>query len=80
MCEHSHARRGLPAAHSPGSIVTKATMVAHRTVARWRRPVAFVNGDSHLHWLKVAVDPRTREVFSYQPQIVPANRVAATAP
>lgn len=31
-------------------------------------------------WLKVSVDPRSREVFSYQPQIVPSNRVAVPAP
>jgi hypothetical protein len=29
---------------------------------------------------KVFVDARSREVFSYQAQIVPANRVAAPAP
>jgi hypothetical protein len=28
----------------------------------------------------VMVDPRSREVFSYQAQIVPANRVAVPAP
>jgi hypothetical protein len=35
-------------------------------------------GDTH--WLKVTVDPKSREVFSYQPQIVPGNRVAVPAP
>jgi len=84
-------------------------------VVAFRRPVAYVHGDSHYHrvdkplldaqgrrlenftrvetfgdnqangtndanWLKVAVDPRSREVFSYQAQIVPANRVAVQAP
>jgi hypothetical protein len=34
------------------------------------------NGINDNHWLKVLVDPKSREVFSYQPQIVPANRVA----
>ena len=34
------------------------------------------NGNNDVHWVKVLVDPRSREVFSYQPQIVPANRVA----
>jgi hypothetical protein len=38
------------------------------------------NGINDVHWLKVFVDPKTREVFSYQPQIVPANRVAVPAP
>jgi len=84
-------------------------------VTKFRRPVAYVHGDSHyfridrplqdsqgrrlenftrvetfgdnqgngnndVQWLKVDVDPRTREVFSYQAQIVPANRVAVPAP
>ncbi|MBU1358844.1 MAG: hypothetical protein KJ901_08855 [Gammaproteobacteria bacterium] len=81
----------------------------------FRRPVAYVHGDSHYHridkpfldaqgrrlenftrvetfgdnagngnndvnWLKVTVDPRSREVFAYQQQIVPANRTAVPAP
>jgi len=33
-----------------------------------------------VNWLKVFVDPRSREVFSYQQQIVPGNRVAVPAP
>jgi hypothetical protein len=32
------------------------------------------------HWLEVDVDPSSREVFSYQEQIVPANRTAVLAP
>jgi len=38
------------------------------------------NGNNDAQWLKVTVDARTREVFSYQAQIVPANRVAVPAP
>src|SRR5262249_12507728 len=34
------------------------------------------NGTNDVNWLKVLVDPRSREVFSYQPQIVPGNRTA----
>jgi hypothetical protein len=34
------------------------------------------NGTNDVQWLKVIVDPQSREVFSYQAQIVPANRVA----
>jgi hypothetical protein len=84
-------------------------------VVAFRRPVAFVNGDSHyfridkpllnaqgqrvenftrvetfgdhqengdndVHWLRVLVDADSREVFAYEPQIVPANRVAVPAP
>ena len=81
----------------------------------FRKPVAYVHGDSHYHridkpfldaqgrrlenftrvetfgdnagngnndvqWLKVTTDPRSREVFSYQAMIVPANRTAVPAP
>ena len=84
-------------------------------VVAFRRPVAYVHGDSHyfrldkplldargrrlenftrvetfgdnqangnndVNWLKVHVDARSREVFTYQPQLVPANRTAVPAP
>jgi hypothetical protein len=38
------------------------------------------NGNNDVHWLKVYVDARTREVFAFQPQIVKANRTAVPAP
>jgi hypothetical protein len=38
------------------------------------------NGNNDVNWIKVTVDPRSREVFSYQAQIVPANRIAVPAP
>jgi hypothetical protein len=38
------------------------------------------NGNNDVHWVKVFVDARSREVFTYQPQIVPANRTAVPAP
>src|SRR5882757_6961559 len=38
------------------------------------------NGTNDVNWLKVLVDPSSREVLAYQPQIVPANRVAVPAP
>jgi hypothetical protein len=38
------------------------------------------NGDNDVQWLKVTVDPDSRDVFSFQPQIVPANRTAVPAP
>jgi hypothetical protein len=31
-------------------------------------------------WVKVLVDPQSRDVFAFQPQVVPANRVAVPAP
>ena len=38
------------------------------------------NSNNDVQWLKVLVDPHSREVFAYQAQIVPANRVAVPAP
>lgn len=38
------------------------------------------NGNNDVQWLKVHVDPSSREVFSYEPMIVPGNRVAVPAP
>jgi hypothetical protein len=38
------------------------------------------NGTNDVQWLKVLVDPKSREVFAYQAQIVPENRVAVPAP
>lgn len=84
-------------------------------VVDYRRPVAYVHGDSHyfridkpfldaagkrlenftrvetfgnnpangtndVMWVKVNVDAESREVFTYEPMIVPGNRVAVPAP
>ena len=38
------------------------------------------NGNNDVNWLKVLVDPASREVFAYEPQIVPANRTAVPPP
>ena len=38
------------------------------------------NGTNDVNWVTVLVDPRSREVFAYQAQIVPGNRVAVPAP
>ena len=38
------------------------------------------NGTNDVNWIKVNVDPQNREVFSYQLEIVPANRTAVPAP
>jgi hypothetical protein len=42
--------------------------------------VTFGYGNNDVHWVKVPVEPRSREVFAFQPQIVPSNRVAVPAP
>ena len=38
------------------------------------------NGNNDVHWVKVFVDVNSREVFSYQAQVVPDNRTAVPAP
>lgn len=38
------------------------------------------NGLNDVHWVKALVDPYSRDVFAFQPQIVPANRTAVPAP
>ena len=37
-------------------------------------------GNNDVHWLKVTVDAHSRQVFSYEAEIVPANRAAVPAP
>jgi hypothetical protein len=38
------------------------------------------NGNNDMHWVKVIVDARSREVFAYQQQIVPGDRTAVALP
>jgi hypothetical protein len=38
------------------------------------------NGLNDAHWVKALVDPKSRDVFAFQPQMVPANRTAVPAP
>jgi len=38
------------------------------------------NGNNDVHWVKALVDPKSRDVFAFQAQIVPANRTAVPAP
>jgi hypothetical protein len=38
------------------------------------------NGNNDVNWVKVLVDPASRDVFAFQEQIVPANRTAVPAP
>jgi hypothetical protein len=39
-----------------------------------------ITQSNDVQWVKVLVDPKSREVFAFQPQIVPANRIAVPAP
>ena len=38
------------------------------------------NGNNDVQWLKVVVDADSREVFTYEPEIVPGNRPAVPPP
>jgi hypothetical protein len=38
------------------------------------------NGNNDVQWIKVKIDARTREVFSYEAQIVPGNRTVVPTP
>lgn len=38
------------------------------------------NGHNGVHWLKVTVDVRSRDAFSYEPMMVPGNRTAVPSP
>jgi hypothetical protein len=38
------------------------------------------NGNNDVQWVKALIDPQSRDVFAFQVQIVPANRVAVPAP
>ncbi len=38
------------------------------------------NGVNDMHWVRVLVDPSTRDVFAFQEQIVPGNRTAVPNP
>ena len=38
------------------------------------------NGNNDVQWVQVTVDPRSRDVFTFQAMIVPGNRVAVRAP
>ena len=38
------------------------------------------NGTNDVNWIKVRVDPRSRDVFSFEAMMVPGNRVAVPAP
>jgi hypothetical protein len=38
------------------------------------------NGNNDVRWVEVTVDPKSRDVFSFQPVTVPANRTAVPPP
>lgn len=52
--------------------VDKPGLLSGQFLANFTRAETF--GSSRVHWVKVTVDPRSDEVFSFQQQIVAANR------
>lgn len=82
-------RRGAPVGWLQG-LPGRAARGGHRLPQAGRRLENFTrvetfgdnqaNGTNDVNWLKVTVDPRRREVFSYEAQIVLANRVEAVEP
>src|SRR5262249_12711492 len=36
--------------------------------------------NNHVHWVKALIHPQSRDVFAFQAQVVPANRVAVPEP
>ena len=38
------------------------------------------NGLNDVHWVKALVDPQSRDVIAFKPQIDPGNRVAVPSP
>jgi hypothetical protein len=38
------------------------------------------NGNNDVNWVRVLIDPSSRDVFAFQEQIVPPNRIAVPAP
>lgn len=81
-CALSLARNG-PArdrARAAGTDVFPSPSAAESSSSGDRFPTTFgdnqQNGNNDVHWLKVIVDPGSREVFRYEPQIVPENRTA----
>jgi hypothetical protein len=57
---------------------------AGRTLENFTRVETFgdnaPNGNNAVHWVKALVDTNSRDVFAFQAQIVPANRVAVPSP
>jgi hypothetical protein len=53
---------------------------AHRDLRRPRGQRAPAVGDDDVQWVKALVDPESRDVFAFQLQVVPANRLAVPSP
>jgi len=47
-----------------------------RTVENFTRVEAF--GSPSIHWVRIGVDPRDRDVFSFHPKVLPENQLGGT--
>lgn len=47
-----------------------------RTVESFTRVEAF--GSPYVHWVRIGVDPRDRDVFSFHPEVLPENQLGGT--
>ncbi|MBY0399204.1 hypothetical protein K2X89_02840 [Myxococcota bacterium] len=47
-----------------------------RTVESFTRVEAF--GSPYIHWVRIGVDPRDRDVFSFHPEVIPENQLGST--
>ena len=74
----------LASKRRPWLLALPAPLAAGRRLENFTRVETFgnneANGTNDVQWVKVNVDPRSREVFAYEAMIVPANRVAVPAP
>ena len=46
-------------------------LAAGHTIENFTRLENF--GETNVHWVKVTVDPRSRNLFRFEPMIVPGN-------
>ena len=66
-----------------GETTTETTNERAADRTRWtvgRPGNSAATGNNDVQWVKVFVNARSREVFSFEPQVIPANRTAVPAP
>jgi hypothetical protein len=80
-------RRPVAYARRPALLPRRQAVSRHpglRRLENFTRVETFgdnqANGNNDVNWLKVVVCARSREVFAYEPQIVPGNRTAVQNP
>jgi hypothetical protein len=69
-----------PLMDSQGRLVENFTRVETFGDNTFTNPPHFEWDNNHVHWVKALVDPQSRDVFAFQAQVVPDNRVAVPAP